>query len=147
MEVEFLGELSLYYSLCVKISASILVGFVIGYDRQVKNKATGLKSNILISLGSCLFTIIGVLNLNPEMPSDPNRILAQIVSGVGFLGAGAIFKGDGEIGGITTAASIWCIAALGGLCGIGYPFVSIVSTILIVILLNILPKKNRSSND
>lgn len=102
-----------------------LVGGFIGLEREVKKKEAGLKTFILICCSSTLFTL---LSLKFES-ADPARIAAQIVSGVGFLGAGAIFKDRNKIEGLTTAAYIWTSAALGMLIGIGYGSIALLLSI------------------
>lgn len=95
-----------------------IVGLIIGFDRAIRGKIASLRTFSMISVGSCLFTILsvdGVLGM-PTVP-DVTRIAAQIVTGVGFLGGGVIFKTADRVEGITTAAMIWLTAALGMACG------------------------------
>lgn len=96
-----------------------------GLERELKQKSAGLKTNILICLGSTLFTMISIAisRANVEvggLPGDPGRIAAQIVSGIGFLGGGAIIQSRATIHGLTTAATIWLVAGLGVAVGMGY---------------------------
>lgn len=95
--------------------ASVFAGAMIGLEREYANKPAGLRTNMLICVGSCLYCIMSV-----EVGLDPSRIAAQVVSGVGFIGAGAILRIDQHITGVTTAATIWLVAAIGMALGFGY---------------------------
>jgi putative Mg2+ transporter-C (MgtC) family protein len=96
---------------------------LIGVERQVRQKSAGYRTHVLVGLGSCTFTLISAYGFSyvqePGSTLDPTRIAAQIVSGIGFLGAGVIFKGRNVVRGLTTAASIWVSAAVGMACGAG----------------------------
>jgi putative Mg2+ transporter-C (MgtC) family protein len=101
----------------IKLTIAVIVGSIIGAEREYKSKSVGFRTVILITLGSCLFTI-----LSYEMggEKDPTRIAANIITGIGFLGAGAIFKEGASVKGITTASTIWVSAAIGMAVGIGH---------------------------
>lgn len=99
----------------INLVASIILGFIIGFERESNGKAVGTRTISLIALGAALF-----VSLSPTIiGGDNSRIVAQVVSGIGFLGAGIIFKDGNTVRGLTTAATIWCSAAIGCLCGIG----------------------------
>jgi putative Mg2+ transporter-C (MgtC) family protein len=100
-----------------RLLLATLVGGVIGAERELRRKSAGFRTNILIALGSAIFTIAGITMSTGS--SDPARISAQIVSGIGFLGAGAIMQNRGGVQGLTTAATVWVNAALGLACGAG----------------------------
>ena len=136
INIDFLGNVNFILGLSIQVGAAILIGFIIGLNRELSNKAAGIKTNIMICIGATLYTSISVLNVSPEIAGqDPNRLAAQIVSGIGFLGAGAIMRSDGHISGLTTAATIWVVAALGVTIGFGYPLVAFaISTIVLLIL-------------
>ncbi|MBI60752.1 hypothetical protein CL657_06020 [bacterium] len=102
--------------LILKSIAACLIGFTIGLEREFRNKPAGIKTFALICLGSTLFTDISMSIL---APADPSRVTAQIVSGLGFIGAGTIFQSRHVITGLTTAAELWVIGALGALIGMG----------------------------
>jgi putative Mg2+ transporter-C (MgtC) family protein len=111
-----------------KLFAAVLIGALIGIERELHSKAAGLRTITLICLGSTLFTII-------SLRSGDNRLVAQIVSGVGFLGAGVILLSGGRIRGMTTASSIWVAAAAGIAIGFGaWELAAIVGLITIVVL-------------
>jgi putative Mg2+ transporter-C (MgtC) family protein len=121
----------------IKLGVAILVGGVIGAEREFRDKAAGFRTLILITVGSTLFTIFS-LSMEPE--GSRTRIAANIVTGIGFLGAGAIVREHGRIGGLTTAATIWLSAALGMGIGAGeLPFV-VISTFAIIIILFVFPR-------
>ena len=115
-------------SLVVALSA-IACGALLGFERETKSKPAGLKTMTLVSLGSSIFTVLS--HLHVASTGDGTRIAAQIVSGVGFLGAGAIFRGEQNIKGMTTAATIWVSAAIGMVAGFGYPLVAVGLSFLI----------------
>jgi putative Mg2+ transporter-C (MgtC) family protein len=118
----------------VPVLLAVGCGTVIGLERQLKHKAAGLRTNILICLGAAVFTII-----SREMASGSQdsitRIAAQIVTGVGFLGAGAVIQDRGGIHGLTTAATIWLMASIGMACGARFYGLAILSTILALVVL------------
>jgi putative Mg2+ transporter-C (MgtC) family protein len=115
------------------ILLAIALGAAIGLERQISGKAAGLRTNILICLGAAVFTIISRQMAEPG--GSFTRIAAQIVTGVGFLGAGAIIQDRGGVHGLTTAATIWLVASIGMACGAGYYHLAIITTIAAVIVL------------
>ncbi|MEJ5224319.1 MAG: MgtC/SapB family protein, partial [Anaerolineales bacterium] len=98
----------------IQLIVSVLIGGLIGFEREMHAKAAGLRTMTLITLGATLFTM-----LSARMGGDAGRVAANIVTGVGFLGAGAILFSEGRIRGLTTASSIWVAAALGMAVGLG----------------------------
>ena len=111
----------------VKLFAALLLGAVIGLEREVSDKAAGLRTNILICVGACLFSIISGRFFN-----DPARIAAQIVTGIGFLGAGAIMREGDKVTGLTTAATIWMVAAIGVAAGYGHFTLSATAALMVL---------------
>lgn len=141
MQLEVLGELPSYLGVGIQIITAVILGGMVGYDREKKMKAAGLKTNILICLGATLYTTMSIFHLKSYgFTADPNRVGAQIVSGIGFLGAGAIIRGGGSVVGLTTAATIWTVAAIGYTIGAGY-FISatLFSVTILVVLKGINP--------
>ena len=121
----------------VRILMAILLGFILGIERELYKRPAGLRTHILVCMASCLIMLVSMYGFDS---GDPARIAAQVVSGVGFLGAGAIMredKGNG-IKGITTAATIWLSAMIGLSCGNGFYFGAILVTICSLIILTIL---------
>ena len=116
----------------LKLVVALAIGAVIGAEREYKSKAVGFRTVILITLGSCLFTI---LSYTMGGDKDPTRIAANIITGIGFLGAGAIFKDGANVKGITTAATIWIAAAIGMSIGVGqYEFAFLTLIIVMIVL-------------
>lgn len=139
MFLEFFGNVSIYFGIGVQIVFALILGGAIGYDREVKMKSAGLKTNLMICVGATLYTTISLLAVQFSNGTyDPNRVTAQVVSGIGFLGAGAIMQGKGSISGMTTAATIWVVAAIGVTIGIGYPIVASIFTFTVIVILKLI---------
>lgn len=121
----------------VKIGMAVVCGSLIGIERQLKRKAAGMRTNVLICLGSTLYVLaaeliglqVGIANL------DPSRIAGQVIVGMGFIGAGSIMQSRGKIQGLTTAATLWVVAAIGVLIGLGFPLLGLLVTVLVILLL------------
>jgi len=113
---------------------AVVLGGVIGAERETRGKWAGLRTNILICLGAAIFTIISRKIVAGEQDTVA-RIAAQIVTGVGFLGAGAIIQDRGGVHGLTTAATIWLVASIGMACGAGYHLLAVISTAIAVVVL------------
>lgn len=130
----------------VRLTIAALLGGIVGLERQQRHKSAGLRTHILVSLGSCLIMLIsyklyaGVQGLTN---ADPARLAAQVVSGIGFLGAGTIMKEGLTIKGLTTAASLWVVAGVGLAVGAGYYVGAVTTTVLSVLALTYLPRFER----
>jgi putative Mg2+ transporter-C (MgtC) family protein len=122
----------------IELVARLILGFVlsglVGIEREVSLKPAGLRTHILVGLGSTLLTI---MSLHAFPGSDPSRIAASIVVGIGFLGAGTIIKTEEKVIGLTTAATLWMVAAIGVATGAGLYLLAIVSTLLAFIVLKL----------
>ena len=114
-----------------RLLVAAVFGALIGAEREYSRHPAGLRTMAAVSIGSCLFTSMGVY----EMHTDPTRIAAQVVSGVGFLGAGAIMRSGISIHGLTTAAAIWVVAAVGMAAGFGHYILAALCSLLVVIML------------
>jgi putative Mg2+ transporter-C (MgtC) family protein len=126
----------------VKLLLATLIGGAIGFEREVAGKPAGLRTNMLICIGSTFFTLIAVELAGPG--GDPSRIIGQIVTGIGFLGAGAILHGGGTVVGLTTAATIWVGAALGVAVGVGAYVEAVGATVLVIaVLVGLRPLERR----
>jgi putative Mg2+ transporter-C (MgtC) family protein len=129
----------------INVVLAAALGGVIGLEREAHGKFAGLRTNILICLGAAVFTIISRQIANGTEAS-PARIAAQIVTGVGFLGAGAIIRDRGGIYGLTTAATIWMVASIGMACGAGLFKLAVTTTIIaLLVLLGLTPLETRVS--
>lgn len=134
------------YNTVLRLVIALLLGGVIGFERQHRGKTAGLRTHILVCLGSCLVAILSVnlyANVQGLTNADPARLAAQVVSGIGFLGAGAIMKEGPTIKGLTTAASLWVVASVGLAVGVGAMTGAVTTTILVVIALEVLPRIDR----
>jgi len=114
------------------VGLALLLGTVIGLERQFRQHPAGLRTNALVSAGAALFVTL------TRLIGDPNnqtRIAAYIVAGIGFLGGGVISKEGGKVHGLTTAAAVWCSAAVGTMAGAGFPLHAVVGTVFVLVVL------------
>lgn len=122
-----------------KIFFALVCGGLVGLERELKHKAAGIKTNMLICAGAALYTSVSVLISQSYAEKgyfgDPGRVAAQIVSGIGFLGGGAIIQSRGTVVGLTTAATIWVVAAIGVCVGLGKGLVAIAVSLLVIAVL------------
>ncbi|QJC22104.1 MgtC/SapB family protein [Arcanobacterium buesumense] len=110
--------------------------FLLGVERYYHNKDAGVKTHVLVGMGACLFTLVSIYGfVSTGAPLDPSRLAAQIVSGVGFLGAGVIFVNNDTVKGLTTAATIWISAAMGVACGAGMSLLALATLLIHYILI------------
>ena len=117
----------------VRIAFSLILGACVGLERQWRAGLAGLRTNALVSVGAALFVVMGAYGFSPDGSADPTRVAAQVVSGIGFLGAGVMIREGLNIRGLNTAATLWCSAAIGCLAGTGMYLIAIVGTALIVL--------------
>jgi putative Mg2+ transporter-C (MgtC) family protein len=121
-----------------RLLTAAVLGGILGFERELRHKSAGLRTNILIAIGSALFTLMSY-ELAGEAPgSDPGRVAAQIVTGIGFLGAGAIMRTNGGVQGLTTAATVWVNAAVGVAAGGGEYHLAFIATAITVAVLLVL---------
>jgi putative Mg2+ transporter-C (MgtC) family protein len=124
-------DLTIYLEEAAQVSVAFIIGAVIGLEREFRSKPAGFRTMILISVGSCLYTILS----KESNVTSPDRIASNIVTGIGFIGAGVIFKEGVSVNGLTTAALIWITAALGMAIGYhNYPLAIVVSIMVVVVL-------------
>jgi putative Mg2+ transporter-C (MgtC) family protein len=116
-----------------RLAIAAVLGGVIGTERELSDQPAGLRTHILLTIGACLFTLISAYGFGPN--SDPSRLAAQIVTGIGFLGAGAIIRQGFSVRGLTTAATLWVVAAVGLAAGAGYYSAAVITTALVLIAL------------
>ena len=122
-----------YTEIFLRLIFSVVFGGLIGLEREVVHKPAGIRTHMLVSLGSALFVLVTIETL----PGEAARIIAGIATGIGFLGAGTIFRSKSEVHGLTTAASVWTVAAVGLSVGLGYYLMTIISVILVLIVLHL----------
>ena len=120
----------------LRLGAAAVLGTVVGLEREVHGQLAGMRTHALVSTGAALFTLVGAYGFRTgfgHASIDPTRVAAQIVSGIGFIGAGAILRDGGSVRGITTAAALWATAGLGMACGTG-EFPIAISAVTVVLL-------------
>lgn len=115
------------------IGAAVLCGAIVGLERQLHGKPAGVRTSILICLSTAVFMHLGASNLGET--GDPTRVLGQIVTGVGFLGGGVMISREGVVSGVTTAAVVWILAAIGAAIGMGYAFGAVTLSVITVAVL------------
>ncbi len=146
--MESISFLDFPYEFLLRLIIASLFGAIIGIERDIHGRAAGLRTNLLVSLGSALFMIISIAMVNWDnnisVPAsvninvDPGRIAAQIVTGIGFLGAGTIIKEGFSVRGLTTAACMWVVAGIGMATAAGYYLISLTTTIIALVSLTFL---------
>jgi putative Mg2+ transporter-C (MgtC) family protein len=126
----------------LRLTAAGGLGAVVGFERELRDREAGIRTHLLVSLGAALFTIVSAYGFHEFLTSggnivrtDPTRIAAQIVTGIGFLGAGAIIREGLSVRGLTTAATLWVVAAIGMACGAGYYWPGVAATGLTIFAL------------
>lgn len=129
------------WEVCLRLACAMLVGLVIGTEREYTHRPAGMRTHILVALGACAVSITGELLFNHYhvlgAAPDPARLSAQVITGVGFLGAGTIMREGFSVKGLTTAASVWAVACLGIAAGFGYYALAIAGMIFIFVTLTI----------
>ncbi len=132
-----------WVTLLTKVILAMALGYLIGLEREWHGKVVGTRTISLIAIGSALYVL-----MSPSiMGGDNSRIIAQVVSGIGFLGAGIIFKHGDTVKGLTTAATVWCAAAIGCLCGYGMFAEAVVGTIAVMTVNLLFKHWHKGKND
>ncbi len=129
-----------------KIFIAIICGAIVGFERELKDKPAGLRTNILVSTGSCVFVILS-LHTAQIYSDDAGRIIGPIITGIGFLGAGTIIRARGSVRGLTSAATIWVVAGIGMMVGLSEFLFAIVISFIVLFILLILPKAEKMISD
>jgi putative Mg2+ transporter-C (MgtC) family protein len=129
-----LSELFLLEYFGIKVIIATICGLIVGIERERKDKVAGIRTNVLVCVGVAIMTAASFLYGIVDSDVDSTRIIGQIITGVGFLGAGVIFKNNDKVVGVTTASFIWIMSAIGILAGSGFILVPIVLTIGLVII-------------
>ncbi len=139
-ELDFLRTIPIHWF--IKIGASVLCGAIFGVERELKRKAAGLRTNVLICMGATLYMLLSDLIMSQlgHANADPTRIAGQVVVGMGFIGGGAIIQSRGRIMGLTTAAMMWVVAAIGLVIGAGFPLLGLIVTVFSVLMMVLVGK-------
>lgn len=135
-------DFSIVGDFALRIVTAGALGFVIGLERELTNKYAGLRTNILVCLGACLFTIISIYGFptvtsgeHPNGIRDTARVAAQVVTGIGFIGGGTVLRHGATVFGLTTAATLWMAASIGMACGAGMYPIAVISTFICLVVL------------
>ena len=134
--------------LAIRILSAIALGFILGFEREITNKYAGLRTHILVCLGACIFTVISIYGFpmfaghipdyHPNGIRDTARVAAQVVTGIGFIGAGTVLRNGPTVFGLTTAATLWMAASIGMACGSGMYGVATLATFASVLVLTLI---------
>ncbi|MDD3593954.1 MAG: MgtC/SapB family protein [Candidatus Gastranaerophilales bacterium] len=131
-----------YTDMALRVTLALVLGFAIGIEREITSKFAGLRTHILVCLGSCVFTILSIYAFptisaggNPVAYGDPARIAAQILTGIGFIGGGTVLRHGPSVFGLTTAATLWTTASIGMAAGAGSISLAVFATILTLMVL------------
>ena len=127
----------LHAQMLVRLVVAALLGSFVGYERERQGKPAGLRTHAMVAVGAALFTVVSLYGFGAE--ADRSRVAAMIVSGIGFLGAGAILHERGGVQGLTTAASLWVTAAIGIAVGVGMFSMSLATAALVFVVLRFAP--------
>ena len=137
------------FLVATRLILAAILGAVIGIEREIKNRAAGFRTHIIVSVGACLIMLIGIDGIgkfSSDTARDTARIAGQVISGIGFLGAGTILQKKNAVTGLTTAATLWLSAAIGLAVGIGYYEGAIIATVICLVTLISLNKISDLSN-
>jgi putative Mg2+ transporter-C (MgtC) family protein len=121
----------------LRCGVAALCGGLVGIERELRNKPAGFRTNILICLGAAIYMSIGLL-IPSDDNVDPTRIAAQVVTGIGFIGAGCIIQSGNNVRGLTSAATIWVVASIGIVAGAGYPVLATIAANIVLLTLVVL---------
>lgn len=128
-----------FYEIFLRLAAALLAGGAIGFERERDSQPAGLRTHMILALGAALVMILSV-NIGIKFGSDPARLAAQVVSGIGFLGAGAILRFGFNVKGLTTASTLWTTAMVGMAIGYGYYLVSLFAVVITIIVLTLVER-------
>jgi putative Mg2+ transporter-C (MgtC) family protein len=142
MQIAIAPLLHFFAEVVVPLVAAACLGGVVGWERESGDKPAGLRTHMMVSLGAAVFTMaaLRIISEHRTDAGDPSRIVMGVATGIGFLGAGSIIRMSGEVHGITTAAGIWVVGAVGACCGAGYYSIAAVAVVLSVLILALLYK-------
>jgi putative Mg2+ transporter-C (MgtC) family protein len=125
--------MELSWEVAARLVVAALLGALVGWERERAQRPAGLRTYMLVAFGSALFTVLSLEAFGPQ--ADPARLAANIVVGIGFLGAGTIFREGEIVRGLTTAAGLWAVAAIGMAAGVGEYLLAAISTVIVLIIL------------
>ena len=129
-------EIEEQVELVLRLVLGLVLAAAVGWERELQRMPAGFRTHALVGLGSAVFTVVGAHGLTGDT-ADPTRVAAQIVSGIGFLGGGAILHYGGSVRGLTTAASLWAVAAVGMASGAGLYVIAVAAAVLVIVTLDV----------
>ena len=132
------ADIGVQAELLLRLIVAAVLGAAVGLEREVHGHQAGTRTNLLVAVGSAAFTVLSIHGFGPgtpDQPVDPSRVAAQLVTGIGFLGAGAILKHGNSVRGLTTAAGLWAVAAIGMAAGTGAYIIAVGATAIVIISL------------
>ena len=121
-----------------RLALAMTLGLVIGIERERREKPAGVRTVAMVTVGACLFTLVGQLLISGSNQDALSRVIQGVVTGVGFLGAGTIMKHDLHVEGLTTAATLWAVTGVGLACGAGYYFLAVAGTVALWVILKVM---------
>lgn len=139
-EFSDIGDIGQFVRIIVRLTLAAALGFALGFEREQKGKAAGVRTHMLVAIGSAIFVLIP--QQTGIVPADMSRVIQGLVAGVGFLCAGTILKqgrDEQQVQGLTTAAGLWMTAAIGMACGLGREVTAVLSTLLALAVLSLVP--------
>ncbi|WP_419211955.1 MgtC/SapB family protein [Maribacter sp. X9] len=126
------------FEFSLRLGTALLAGLAIGFERQWHHKTAGLRTNMLVAMGAAVFVLLSISIADVASGVDVSRITAQVVTGVGFLGAGIIFREGSNVHGLTSAATVWCSAAIGCLAATGMYMETLVASVFVIFINSLL---------
>ncbi len=138
---DLINNLDVHLVILIRIMLAIFLSFILGIERELTGKIAGLRTHILVSLGACVFTILSIYGFKMHETigvigtNDPARIAAQVITGIGFIGAGTVMRHGSNVFGITTAATLWVCASIGMSCGCGEYITAVIASVLTLFVL------------
>ncbi len=142
-ELLVMPTIDFHWPMVARLVLAAGLGAFVGYEREHVGKPAGVRTHGMVALGAALFTVVSLYGFGSI--GDPGRVAAQVVTGIGFLGAGAILHQRGSVHGLTTAASLWVTAAIGIAVGVGMHVMSLMTAILVFLLLRFGPRPHRDA--
>jgi putative Mg2+ transporter-C (MgtC) family protein len=127
-------DLATQLQLALRLTVALGLGAIVGLERELQRQPAGFRTHGMVSLGAAIFTVVSAYAFS-GIGTDPTRIAAQVVSGIGFIGAGTIIQSRGGVRGLTTAASLWAVAGIGMAAGAGLYAVAVIGTALMLVVL------------
>jgi putative Mg2+ transporter-C (MgtC) family protein len=134
------------WDVLVRLPLAALLGGLIGLERETEGKPAGLRTNMMVALGAATFTLVSANLVSAEDAGDPTRVVTGVATGIGFLGAGSIIQSRGKVEGVTTAAGVWVVGAIGAACGLGAYLIASVAALLALAILAVVLRLEKKAD-